>query len=66
MSTKSIYDIINTSGLKVFMAFVLFVFTSCENDLKEVERISSQTIEDPVDISYGVKVIYSEIGRAHV
>jgi len=60
MNTKSIYDLINSSGLKVFIAFILIAFTSCENDLKEVERISSQTIEEPVDISYGVKVIYSD------
>lgn len=30
------------------------------NDLKEVERISSLKIEDPVDISYGVTVIFSD------
>lgn len=60
MNTKSIYDIIYSSGLKVFIAFMLFALTSCENDLKEVERISSQTIDAPVDISYGVKVIYSD------
>lgn len=39
---------------------LLFGLSSCENDLKDVERISSQKIEDPVDISYGVTVIYSD------
>lgn len=39
---------------------LLFSLSACENDLKEVERISSQKIEDPVDISYGVTVIYSD------
>ncbi len=40
--------------------FALLLLGSCENDLKEVERISNQKIEDPVDVSYGVKVIYSD------
>lgn len=39
---------------------LLFALSSCENDLKEVERISSQKIEDPVDISYGVTIIFSD------
>lgn len=39
---------------------LLFSLSSCENDLKEVERVSSQKIEDPVDISYGVTVIFSD------
>lgn len=39
---------------------LLFSLSACENDLKEVERISSQKIEDPVDISFGVTVIYSD------
>jgi len=61
MNIKSIYGIIYSNGLKASVAFLLlFALVSCENDLKEVERISSQTIEDPVDISYGVKVIYSD------
>ena len=40
--------------------FALLLLSACENDLKEVERISNQKIEDPVDVSYGVKVIYSD------
>jgi LPS export ABC transporter protein LptC len=39
---------------------LLLSLSSCENDLKDVERISSQIIEEPVDISYGVTVIYSD------
>jgi len=44
------------------VAFLFFIisFTACENDLKEVERVSSQKTEDPVDVSYGVKVLYSD------
>ena len=50
------------STLGILGCLILFLpfFSSCENDLKEVERISSQKIEDPVDISYGVTVIYSD------
>lgn len=39
---------------------LLFALSSCENDLKEVERISSQKIEEPVDVSYGVTIVYSD------
>jgi len=39
---------------------LLFGITSCENDLKEVERLSSRKTEAPVDISYGVTIIYSD------
>ena len=55
-----------TIPLKGILGCLLLLFTlsACENDLKEVERISSQKIEDPVDISYGVTVIFSD--SAHV
>lgn len=35
-------------------------FVSCENDLKEVERVSQSITEEPIDVSHGVKVIYSD------
>lgn len=45
----------------IFGCLVLLIaLSSCENDLKEVERVSSLKIEDPVDVSYGVTVIYSD------
>ncbi len=47
-----------TKGVVSFIFILLF--TACENDLKEVERVSNQKTEDPIDISYGVKVIYSD------
>lgn len=34
--------------------------TSCENDLAEVDRIASIQAEEPVDISTGVTVIFSD------
>lgn len=44
--------------------YLVFIFTlalaSCENDLREVERISSIQAEVPVDASYGVTIIYSD------
>ncbi len=48
--------------LKGILGCLILVLSlsSCENDLKDVERISSQTIEEPVDISYGVTIIYSD------
>lgn len=42
------------------VSFLLLSLISCENDLKEVERVSQSITEDPVDVSHGVKVIYSD------
>jgi len=39
---------------------VSLFFGGCENDLKDVERISNRNISIPVDKSYGVEVIYSD------
>lgn len=50
----------STKGILGCLVLVFALFSSCENDLQEVERFSSQNIEDPVDISYGVTVIYSD------
>jgi len=38
----------------------LVVLPSCENDLKDVERVAARKSEIPVDTSYGVEVIYSD------
>lgn len=43
-----------------FLSLVLFFAASCENDLKDVEKISSKQLAVPVDISKGVTIIYSD------
>ena len=60
MNAKPKYETPYTGILKWMAFFLLFAFVACENDLKEVKRISDLTAEEPVDISYGVKVIYSD------
>jgi len=47
-----------SGGILVILA--LLFFSSCENDLKDVERIAARNVEIPVDISYGVEIIYSD------
>mgnify|MGYP003939871639 CR=1 FL=1 len=44
--------------LLVFLLAALLV--SCETDLKEVDRIAAIQAEEPVDISTGVTVVYSD------
>jgi LPS export ABC transporter protein LptC len=39
------------------------LFSSCENDLKDVERISNRSVSIPVDRSYGVEIIYSDSAK---
>lgn len=61
MNANLLYRVHVFSIIKRVAVFILVLSCSaCENDLKEVERVSSQKIEDPVDVSYGVKVLYSD------
>ncbi|TCK83269.1 LPS export ABC transporter periplasmic protein LptC [Albibacterium bauzanense] len=61
MNANLLYKVHIFSIIKKVAVFILVLsFSACENDLKEVERVSSQKIEDPVDVSYGVKVLYSD------
>lgn len=46
--------------LVYIVSFSALIFAGCENDLREVERISSIQEEVPVDASYGVTIIYSD------
>lgn len=46
------------------MALALLLgLSACETDLTEVDRIASIQEEEPVDISYGITVIYSDSAR---
>ncbi len=40
-----------------------FLLSACENDLKDVERISSRNVSIPVDKSYGVEILYSDSAK---
>ena len=42
------------------MITLLGLVSSCENDLKDVEEISSKKLLIPVDKSYGVNLLYSD------
>ncbi len=42
---------------------LLLGLSACETDLSEVDRIASIQEEEPVDISYGITVIYSDSAR---
>jgi LPS export ABC transporter protein LptC len=50
--------------MKVFSSLavlcVLILFASCEPDLKEVDRIASIQAEEPVDVSTGVVIFFSD------
>jgi LPS export ABC transporter protein LptC len=51
-----------TSKLGIFFLCTLisFFIVSCENDLKEIEKISSKSTDIPVDTSRIVEVIFSD------
>lgn len=44
----------------VLLFFMVLLLSACENDLKEVERIAHIDAEEPIDVSYGVTVVYSD------
>lgn len=44
----------------IYILLIGFFFVSCENDLKDVEKISADNNAIPVDKSFGVEVIYSD------
>lgn len=46
--------------IALVLAIASAILVSCENNLKDVERISSQKKGVPVDITYGVTAIYSD------
>lgn len=48
------------SGMAVAL---LLALSACETDLSEVDRIASIQEEEPVDISYGITVIYSDSAK---
>ncbi|MBL1410941.1 LPS export ABC transporter periplasmic protein LptC [Sphingobacterium sp. C459-1T] len=54
--TKIFYDI----PLLFFIAIGVFLLSSCENDLREVNKIENIQQEEAVDISKDVKIIVSD------
>ncbi len=46
--------------IPVFILAVQLIFSGCENDLRDVEKISAKKLSVPVDKSTGVTVIYSD------
>ncbi|SEL66475.1 LPS export ABC transporter periplasmic protein LptC [Parapedobacter koreensis] len=48
-------------AVAVLMGMV--IVASCETDLKEVDRIAAIQAEEPVDISQGVTVVYSDSAK---
>ena len=54
--------------LKAYIYYSLFIFIllaqiACENDLRDVEEVSSKKISVPVDKSTGVEIIYSDSAK---
>ena len=50
-------------GLNVALLSLLAVVVACEPDLTEVDRIASIQAEEPVDVSLGVTIIFSDSAK---
>ena len=53
----------NSFKLIIGLLLGFTALSSCENDLKDVEKISSKRLAVPVDKSYGVTVIYGDSAK---
>lgn len=51
---------LSRSGIIFLCTVIIFFIVSCENDLKEIEKISSKSVNLPVDTSRIVEVIFSD------
>lgn len=47
----------------IFFLLIGIAVSACENDLKDVEKISAKSVAVPVDKSTGVEIIYSDSAR---
>ncbi len=50
----------NTRFISACALLSIMLLAACETDLKEVDRIAAIQAEEPVDISLGVTVVYSD------
>ena len=50
----------NTRIFSIYALLGIVLLSACETDLKEVDRIAAIQAEEPVDISLGVTVVYSD------
>ncbi|MFB2117949.1 LPS export ABC transporter periplasmic protein LptC [Parapedobacter sp. 2B3] len=50
----------NTQFVRGYALLGALLITACETDLKEVDRIAAIQAEEPVDISLGITVVYSD------
>lgn len=62
-SNRSTTSYVPRSIFKSIIFFILVVFSACENDLKDVEKISAKAVAIPVDTSTGVEIIYSDSAK---
>ena len=49
-------------NIAFFSVLLSFLFIACENDLRDIEKVSSRIVNVPVDTSRGVEVIMSDSG----
>lgn len=47
----------------LWLSVLALLLNSCENDLSDVRRVSDITEEEPVDISYGVTILFSDSAK---
>ena len=50
----------HTCQVAIMLSGFSIMLTACENDLKDVEKISSRKVSIPIDKSTGVTIIYSD------
>ncbi len=63
MLRRGIHTLFGKQPLVPVLGMLMLLVGACETDLSEVDRIASIQEEEPVDISYGITVIYSDSAK---
>lgn len=57
------FNTLNSKGYRLAFIAGLLLFSACENDMKDIQKISSQEVSKPINRTTGLDVIYSDSAR---
>ena len=57
------FNILNSKGYRLAFIAGLLLFSACENDMKDIKKISAQEVNKPINRTTGLDVIYSDSAK---
>jgi len=55
--------VFNSKGYRLALIAGLLLFSACENDMKDIKKISAQEVSKPINRTTGLDVIYSDSAK---